>query len=145
MAVKTFKPVRILTLFALMAVLAAIAFSAVGQVSANPPGKPTVWVDDVLYNAIVPMGPHGPVLFPHVPDADAPNIATLETTDNLYMVPSNTMAPLVSDSAPGDVDYNGGRWVPFLVTYIGLGVAPEFESEEEILLAHRDLCPRTTP
>ncbi|MFQ6030453.1 MAG: hypothetical protein ACE5Q6_23510, partial [Dehalococcoidia bacterium] len=40
----------------------------------------------------------------------------------------------VSDAAPGDRDYNGGRWVPFLVTPTG---APpgELTSEEAIIAA----------
>ena len=121
----------------LVAILAMslIAFATAGDAFANPPGRPTVWVDGVRYNTVVPMSPHGTVQYSHIPDGNAPGNAGLETTDDLYVVTTNTMAPLVSDAAPGDSDYNGGRWVPRMVTATGAGPVPELTSEEDVIAA----------
>ena len=115
--------------------LSLIVFATAGVASANPPGKPTIWVDGTLYNAIIPMSPHGTVQFPHVPDSTAPAAAGLETTDDLYIVGTNVVTPLVSDAAQGDSDYNGGRWLPRMVTPTGAGPVPELTSEEDIVAA----------
>ena len=96
-------PIRLSALVAALALLFAIAFATAGQAWANPPDRPTVWVDGVRCNTVVPMGPDGPVVFSHVPDWDAPSVADLETTDNLYVVTTNTMAPLV----PFQSEYDG--------------------------------------
>ena len=64
----------------------------------NPHNKPTVWADCAKYSAIV------------VPATFKP---TSDPFDELYMIPSASFyggIPLVSDSKPGDQDYNGGRW-----------------------------------
>jgi hypothetical protein len=127
--------VRFSVLAAVLAALAAIALATSSQALASPPDRPTIWVDGERYNAIVPLSPHGPVQFRNVPDAAAPSVANLETTDDLYMVASNTVTPLVSDAAPGDRDYNGGRWLPHMVTPIGAGPGGELTSEEEIMAA----------
>ena len=132
---KTITPVRLSVLGAVLALLAAIALAATSQAFASPPDRPTVWVDGVLYNAIVPRSPDGRVQFSHVPDTTVPNVADLETTDDLYMVASNAVTPLVSDAAPGDTDYNGGRWLPHMVTPTGAGPVPELTSEVDIMAA----------
>ena len=64
----------------------------------NPNAKPTVWADCIKFSAIV------------VPATFKP---TSDPFDELYMIPSASFymgVPLVSDSKPGDKDYNGGRW-----------------------------------
>ena len=132
---KTITPVRLSVLGAVLALLAAITLAATSQASASPPARPTVWVDGVLYNAVVPLSPSGTVQFSHVPDTSVPSVADLETTDDLYMVVSNTVTPLVSDAAPGDTDYNGGRWLPHMVTPTGAGPVPELTSEVDIMAA----------
>ena len=132
---KTITPVRLSILGVVLALLAAIALAATGQAFASPPARPTVWVDGVLYNAIVPLSPDDTVQFSHVPDTTVPSVAALETTDDLYIVASNTVTPLVSDAAPGDVDYNGGRWLPHMVTPIGDGPGTELTSEDVIIAA----------
>ena len=132
-------PVRLSALVAALALLFAIGLATTTQASANRPDRPTVWVDGVQYNTVVPLGPNGTVKFSHIPDWDAPSVAELETTDNLYVVTTNTMAPLVSDSAHGDSDYNGGRWIPRMVTITTLGMSvgvPELKSEEEVIAAY---------
>ncbi len=63
----------------------------------GPHGRPTAWVDGQLFDAIVPPAtfdnPHGPF-------------------DELYAGGNGFLngVPLISDSKPGDQDYNGGRW-----------------------------------
>jgi hypothetical protein len=127
---------RLSVLAVVLTALAAFAVAASGQAFASPPDRPTIWVDGERYNAIVPLSPHGTVQFQNVPDAAAPSAADLETTDDLYMVASNTVTPLVSDAAPGDRDYNGGRWLPHMVEPTGAGPVPELTSEEDIMAAH---------
>lgn len=127
--------VRFSVLAAVLTGLIGIALAASSQAFASPPDRPTIWVDGVRYNAVIPLSPHGTVQFRNVPDAAAPSVANLETTDDLYMVASNTVTPLVSDAAPGDRDYNGGRWLPRMVEPTGAGPVPELTSEEDIMAA----------
>jgi hypothetical protein len=131
---RTVTLLRFSVLAAVLAVLVGTALAASSQAFANPPDRPTIWVDGVRYNAVVPLSPHGTVQFRHVPDATAPDVANLETTDDLYIVSSNTVTPLVYDAAPGDRDYNGGRWLPREVTpNVDPNLVPELTSEEEIM------------
>ncbi len=132
---KTISPVRLSVLGAVLALLAAVALATTSQAFASPPDRPTVWVDGVRYNTVVPLSPNGTVQFSHVPDTTVPSVADLETTDDLYVVASNIVAPLVSDAAPGDPDYNGGRWLPHMVNPTGAGPVPELMSEEDIIAA----------
>jgi hypothetical protein len=126
--------VRFSVLAAVLAVLVGIALAASSQAFANPPGRPTVWVDGERYNAIVPFSPDGTVQFRNVPDDAAPSVAHLETTDNLYVVSINPETQqLVSDAAPGDRDYNGGRWLPHMVTLTGAD--PSVLTSEDAILA----------
>jgi hypothetical protein len=60
--------------------------------------QPPIWVDCTLYSGIV------------VPATFKPNS---DSFDELYAVDGGTFmggVPLISDSKPGDKDYNGGRW-----------------------------------
>lgn len=53
--------------------------------------------------------------------------------DTLYTFPG-TILFAVSDSAPGDQDYNGGRWEVREVTFVG--IAPmQFTNAEDLLAA----------
>ena len=127
---------RVPALLALLAALAAIVVVTTSTASANQPAQVIVYADGALYNAIIPMSPHGTVQYPHVPDGAVPSVADLETTDDLYIVVTNSVTPLVSDSAPGDSDYNGGRWLPRMVTpLVDPGLIPELTSEEAIIAA----------
>jgi hypothetical protein len=66
----------------------------------RPPPKPAnlVWHDDVQWNTVI-LGPlHG-----RAPD---------HTLDALYFFEGGTR--LVAGAGPGDSDYNGGRWQPFV-------------------------------
>ena len=60
--------------------------------------QPPIWVDCILYSGIV------------VPATFKPNS---DSFDELYVIEGGTFLggiPLISDSKPGDRDYNGGRW-----------------------------------
>ncbi len=125
----------VMGMMAALVLFLSVSVASPDEAFANPPGRPQIWVDGALYNAIIPMKPDGAVAFPHTPDSTVPSVAELETTDDLYMVMSNSTTPLVSDSAPGDSDYNGGRWLPRMVTPIGDGPGHELTSEEDIIAA----------
>ena len=126
----------VMGMMAALALFLGVSVATSEEAFANPPAKPQIWVDGVLYNAIVPLNPDGTVALPNIPDSTVPSVAELETTDDLYVVVSNSTTPLVSDSAPGDSDYNGGRWIPRMVTPIGAGPGYELTSEEDVMAAY---------
>ena len=67
------------------------------QIASKLP-QPLIWADSNLYSGIVV-----PATFK--PESDP--------FDELYAMPDNTFkdgVPLISDSKPGDKNYNGGRW-----------------------------------
>ncbi len=59
--------------------------------------------------------------------------APASTFDTLYAIEGQSLA--VASSAPGDTDYNGGRWMRFQVTW---NVAPYLLTSEEDVLAAAD-------
>lgn len=62
------------------------------------PAQPPIWADCIEYSGIV------------VPATFKPSSGKF---DELYVMPEAMFAgglPLISDSKPGDQDYNGGRW-----------------------------------
>lgn len=64
----------------------------------GPLPQPPIWADCDLYSGIV------------TPATFTPNS---DSFDELYVMPEATFydgVPLISDSKPGDQDYNGGRW-----------------------------------
>ena len=64
----------------------------------SKPDQPPIWADCIVYSGIVT-----PAKFK--PDSDP--------FDELYAIPGGSFKdglPLISDSKPGDQDYNGGRW-----------------------------------
>lgn len=65
--------------------------------ASGPNGRPTAWADGELFDALVP---------PQSFDNPRGNF------DELYAGGSGFLggAPLISESKPGDQDYNGGRW-----------------------------------
>ena len=77
--------------------------------AAGPNGRPPAWADHELFDALVPpqsfKNPKG-------------------NFDELYMGGSGFLngVPLISDSKPGDQDYNGGRWH---VNVLTAGVDPD--------------------
>ena len=80
--------------------LAAIAMFAIiqsGLVQADPLPRPQTWVDGELFNGVVTPANFDPESDPF---------------DELYTGGSGFKngVPLISESKPGDRDYNGGRW-----------------------------------
>lgn len=92
---------RLLTVVALaFSVLAVTAAPALAQ--GGPLMRPQTWVDGELFNGVVTPATFDPASDPF---------------DQLYMgcggddfVGFNDGVPLISESKPGDQDYNGGRW-----------------------------------
>ena len=83
--------------------------------------RPTIWVDCYKFTGLV------------VPATFKPKSHSF---DNLYAMPGATFyggVPLISDSKPGDQDYNGGRW-HMLVLKEGVDPAKYAEacSEEDL-------------
>ena len=97
------KPVLIagsaLTAFVLLAV---VQFPVAAQ---GPRPRPQTWVDGELFDGVVTPATFKP---------------TSGNFDELYTIPSDHPmgphtsfkdgVPLISESKPGDTDYNGGRW-----------------------------------
>ena len=83
-----------------------------------------------------PQGPHGSVVFISVYAHDtlygsvvAPNsLPAKGHFDELYVFPGTSFT-IVSDAAPGDRDYNGGRWHVNMV----MGAAVQFTNAEDVL------------
>ncbi len=91
----------------LVVTLTSLGMIVGAQVVAAGVGHAQVWVDDEVYNSIVT-----PATF------DPAN----GNFDELYAGGGFADGvPLISDSAPGDTDYNGGRWH---LNVIKMGVDP---------------------
>lgn len=71
------------------------ALIALGLGGPNP--RPQIWADDELFNSVVPTTSFKPT---------SGNFDELYTGGNGF----KDGVPLISDSKPGDRDYNGGRW-----------------------------------
>jgi hypothetical protein len=126
----------IVGIVALLAVLLAVAPRAAAQ--ATPVFSGAIWVDGELW---------GTILTPAI----LPDQAPASSFDILYSFEGSGLMGqrAVADSAPGDVDHNGGRWMVFAVAFTDLGKAVhdpdedgmvnfELMSEEEVL-AHAAL------
>ena len=70
---------------------------AVPQLGRGPLARPQTWVDGELFNGVVTPATFKPESTPF---------------DELYMGGNGFKngVPLISESKPGDQDYNGGRW-----------------------------------
>lgn len=88
-------PRKIFLITALTAIIALLGTS--GLLAQGPNPRPGVWVDCQAYGSIVTKGTFTP---------DHDNFDELYTTGFGF----KDGTPLISDSAPGDSDYNGGRW-----------------------------------
>jgi len=80
-----------------IALLGSIGLLATGTVAQGPNPRPASWADCEKFDGVV-----------------APNSLPFEGPfDQLYMMPGFAFkegVPLISESKPGDADYNGGRW-----------------------------------
>jgi len=84
-----------ITVLAVLGVSAASAQRLAAAGGPNP--RPQTWVDCVLYDGVVPNTSLKP---------NADSFDELYTGGNGFQ----DDVPLISDAAPGDTDYNGGRW-----------------------------------
>jgi hypothetical protein len=82
-----------LSVLALLLALPAAAFAA----GLGPPGG-TIWANDVAYRTVGTP-------------SSLPDNAPYDSFDILYHFPDCDGCASVSDAAPGDTDYNGGRWI----------------------------------
>lgn len=129
----------IFTLAALALVLAAsLAAAPAAQAEATPVFEGAIWEDGTLW---------GTVLTPALLPDDAPE----DSFDVIYNFAGAALTGQrsVSEAAPGDADYNGGRWSVLLVDYTEAGVAAfdtdgdgdvdgELTSDEAVLMAAND-------
>ena len=107
-------------IFALMAIPVGSAFAA--NPPQTPPPKPVdlIWHNGQLWNTVVLGELRGPV-----PE---------QTLDAFYMVDSQDNP--VAGAGPGDVDYNGGRWLPIPVSCVD--ECPVFEDGDAVEAAIAD-------
>ena len=88
------KKIMVITLAAFVLVLGFASIAEAG----GPLGRKTVWVDGELFGTMVAPAVFDPANGPF---------------DELYACGDGTFkdgVPLISESKPGDQDYNGGRW-----------------------------------
>jgi hypothetical protein len=104
------------------------------QAASADPGKPSFMPS--LYGDGEVWGTKGTTVLP------APNQANRQSFDNLYVITnSNSLDGQlpVSEAAPGNPEYNGGRWFTHTVEwteegFLAHGIVPVLTSEEDILL-----------
>jgi hypothetical protein len=111
-----------LTVLALMAALPMAAFAE----GLGPPGG-TIYAHDVAYRTI-----GTPSSLP----ANAPE----DSFDILHLFPDCEECAAVSDAAPGDTDYNGGRWI----VVNAKGIHTQLSTAEDVVAQATDLVPTTT-
>lgn len=121
----------------------------VAQVASANPGQPNFMPS--LYGDGEVWGTKGTTTLP------APNEANRQSFDNLYVITNsnNPQGQLpVSEAAPGNTEYNGGRWFTHTVEwtadgFIAHGIVPILKSDEEIehhhSLGHLVITPGSFP
>jgi hypothetical protein len=105
-----FRPLRVL-----VALAAILLVSATAQAQIGPPGG-TIYAHDVAYQTVATprdLPPQGPF-------------------DKIYVLGNGLAA--VAESAPGDQDYNGGRWEVHLVEFLTISPT-QFTNAEDLLAA----------
>lgn len=91
---------------------------------------PSVYGDDVAW------GTKGTTTLP------APNENNVQSFDKLFVFTNGAAGQLpVSEAAPGNPQYNGGRWFTFTATWTADGLAahdplPVLKSYEEVMIHH---------
>ena len=103
----------ILALVALMLALPTAAFAGHGPTRAVPPHG-TFYANDETYRSVVTPA--------HLPDNGQGNF------DILYMFPDCGSCAPVSDAAPGDTDYNGGRWA----VHLAYGITSQLTNSDDV-------------
>jgi hypothetical protein len=95
-----------------------VSFGAALAQPVGPPGG-TIYVDDVTYKTVATP-------------RDLPNHGPF---DAIYVLGGDLAA--VADAAPGDQDYNGGRWEVRLVTFLTIPPT-QFTNVEDLRDAEAD-------
>ena len=120
---------RLLTVVALaFSMLAVTAAPALAQ-GGGPRPRPQTWVDGEIFNGVVTPATFDPASDPF---------------DELYTGCAGTGffgfkngAPLISESKPGDQDYNGGRWhANAIIDTDNCALYTDASSVEELDLSH---------
>ena len=94
---------------------------AAGSVAAGGPPAPAFYVDDALYRTV------------GTPTDLSGTGSPAHTFDTIYALGNGLMN--VAEAAPGDRDYNGGRWMVLPVTWAS-GVTPvQYTNDAQILAA----------
>ena len=121
-----------------------IVFASIGIALALP-GKPSFCPR--IYGDGIAWGTKGTAFL------NAPNDNNLQSYDILYLITNSNNAATqlpVSDAAPGNPNYNGGRWFSHTVTWTAAGFAahgtvPILKSYADIMLhynlGHLDIVP----
>lgn len=115
-------------------VVSSLLLTMAGLASADP-GKPDFI--PAIYGDGEVWGTKGTTSLP------APNAHNVQSFDNLYVIdnpndPNRVQLP-ISEAAPGNPNYNGGRWSVQVVTWTPAGfmayggIAPILTSEEQVL------------
>jgi hypothetical protein len=100
---------------AFLILLSGLAFAAVAKSQLGPPGG-TIYAHDTAYRTV----------------ATPTDLPPQGKFDTIYVLGDGLAA--VSESAPGDREYNGGRWEVRFVTFES--IAPmQFTNAEDILAA----------
>jgi len=117
-----------------LAIVAGALFMATSAIAGAPNFSDSVYGDGVAW------GTKGTTVLP------APNENNLQSFDALYVITNsnNPQGQLpVSEAAPGNTAYNGGRWFTHTAewtadAFMELGIVPVLTSYDDIML-HRDL------
>ncbi len=128
----------------------AAMFALMGsQVLIADPGKPNF--SPAIYGDGVTWGTKGTTVLP------APNDSNRQSFDNLYVVTNsnNPQGQLpISEAAPGNPEYNGGRWFTHTAEwteagFLAHGLVPVLMSDEELdyheALGHLVVTPGSFP
>jgi len=129
--------------------LVVLGLTMIAGLAAADPGKPNftprLWADGQLF------GTKGTTTLP------APGQAEIQSFDNLYVITNsnNPQGQLpVAEAAPGNPEYNGGRWFTHTVEwteagFLAHGIVPVLTSDDEIdlheSLGHLVVTPGSFP
>jgi len=101
--------------FAFALALTAVGLTTPAVAQIGPPGG-TIYAHDMAYKTV----------------ATPTDLPSRGKFDAIYVL-GDGFAP-VSEAAPGDMDYNGGRWEVHLVTFTGV-LPMQYTNAEDILAA----------
>jgi hypothetical protein len=128
------KEMKVHTRKSITLVVSSLLLTMAGLASADP-GAPNFM--PAIYGDGEVWGTKGTTQLP------APNAHNVQSFDNLYIIdnpndPNGVQLP-VSEAAPGNPNYNGGRWSVQIVTWTAAGfmayggIAPILTSEQDVL------------